>query len=121
MGTSSALKVHADERVTPGTWRAENPRLDRVRVNRFLCYRGRTEVKRPVEDVFPSSTLPICGRPQGSPLLRQTSFAGRRAQDTLRCHPFQHTREGNGLADVVQTTDPGHQALDTHPKPSMRH
>src|ERR1017187_3199158 len=38
----------------------------------------------------------------------------------LRIQPVQRTREGNGLAHVLQSADPGHGALDAHAESGVR-
>jgi hypothetical protein len=44
----------------------------------------------------------------------------RRTRERSRIELVQHTREGDGLADVFQAANPGYRAFDAHSEARMR-
>lgn len=55
-------------------------------------------------------------------MVRDPAAQGRREERrVLRVERVQHAWEGNGLPDVIDAADPGHDALDPHPETRVRH
>src|SRR5208282_4695694 len=80
---------------------------------------------RCADDLLSDRVQPICLNHRGTHAITFSansaiSAVKTPAPATLRIQPMQHAREGNRLAHVLQSADPGDRALDAHAEAGVR-